>query len=261
MLAASLINSENEWSNFFQSLAQTIFVGAILGLVYETLLRHDIVNIFEDGNRELISASKTLSRQFNLSEQASSIGLIGVYPSEGAFDYSAVINEARELTFIFNDGRTWFSRHEADLSERLSKENRTTSVILVHPESKFLQSLSRKVDSEIETLKQKTKETEKMLKRCLNSNHRLRITGHHFPSSYSAVITETIAIYIPYPMARKEDRIPCFIYTSAVDGSYYYNIKRDVDALELRASELLFDSEIHDLIDSSQHLLPGINSQ
>jgi len=226
-----------------------------LGFAYEFFLREEVIGIFKQGNEGLIERHDKLAEQFTLSGSCNKIGLDAVHIAESAFDYTEIINQSQELTFVFNDGRTWFSRHEADLSDRLARADRSTTVIIAHPASGFLPSLAEKVEADVDALTKKIEESVRMLRRNTKNNHRLKIFGHRFPTSYSAIISEKHAIFIPYPMARKEDKIPCFVFSSDVDSSFYHILKRDIDTLVARASRRIFDSEVHENDLSQSRLL------
>jgi len=244
-LVASL-GIDGWFSQFLQSISQTVMVGAILGFAYELFLREEVIRIFREGNEGLVERHDKLAEQFTLSGSCSKIGLSEVHVAESGFDYADIISNSQELTFVFNDGRTWFSRHEADLSDRLARPDRSTTVIIAHPNSSFLPILAEKVEADVEGLARKIEESARMLKRNAKNNHRLKIFGHNFPTSYSAIISENFGVFIPYPMARKEDKIPCFVFTSDVESSFYHILKRDIDTLVARASRRIFDSEIHE---------------
>lgn len=249
-----------------EHLSSTFIVGAALGLAYEFFLRNEILDIFTvsvkriavnqqmfeieiDRKIDIVRANLDLhaeevTSKLSVSKGSERLGLCDVQPHENIVDYSNMIKESQELYFVFNDGRTWFSTHEADLADRLSDESKKTIVILNHKDSLFLDVLSSKVGQSRESLSLKISETvDKLTKmRCLG--HDLQIFGHKLPSSYSLILSESTAVMIPYLMARKGDRIPCFSFSYGVPGGFYDVLRKDLMSLINDWSARLYPVEL-----------------
>lgn len=221
--------------NCAASVATTLLVGGLLGLAYEIALRRELVGHFNRAlNTVRIDVANTVDRvdrRIGLAHTIDHIGLDEIEPKESHFDYSDMIISSHKLWFVFNDGRTWFSQHAADIHERLQKPNLVTNIILADTHSPFLDALAVKVDDSKEELQRKVEGTVKLVGKLRTSDHKVTIYGHSMPTTYSLIMNETKAVFIPYPMARKADRIPCFVFSSASEDGFYGMLRRDVAAL------------------------------
>lgn len=217
------------------ALAPVLAIGGLLQLGYEFLLRRELIKEFEKSVRlvlhEISQIRSDIDNRINLSHALSEIGLCEVGARESHFDYSEMIKNSKKLYFVFNDGRTWFSNHEYDLHARAQKEGVETHIVLAHPESKFIPSLSTKVDQSEDELKQKILETVKMISRIGWGENRTSIYGHMMPTSYSLIMNEERAVFVPYHISTKADRVPCFIFTAGAADGFYGVLKRDIDNL------------------------------
>lgn len=233
--------------------AGIVLVGGALGIVFEFFLRKEIFEIFNDSVVRLTNDQKSfeaiidtkidliksdldvyardVSNKLSLSQGSARIGLVNVHHQESNFDYSDMITNSTELTFVFNDGRTWFSQHEADIAERLADSSKKTIVILNSKSSNFLQSLGERVEQTPESLKSKIDESISKLLKLRRGGHDLRIFEHPLPTSYSLVMSEHSAILIPYLIAGKSDKIPCFFFAKGTRDGFYEALRKDVAAL------------------------------
>lgn len=233
--------------------AGIVLVGGALGIVFEFFLRKEIFEIFNDSvvrltndqksfetiidskidriRSDLDSYSRDVSNKLSLSQGSARIGLVNVHHQESNFDYSEIIASSNELTFVFNDGRTWFSQHEADLAERLADSTKKTTVILNAKSSNFLQSLGERVEQSPESLISKIDDSINKLLKLRRGSHDLRIFEHPLPTSYSLVMSENSAILIPYLIAGKSDKIPCFFFAKGTRDGFYEALRKDVTAL------------------------------
>ena len=220
--------------NISATLATTFLVGGLLGVAYEIALRGELIAHFEHAidvlRSDVAGTVDRVDRRIQLSGALDEIGLHLIEPKESSFDYADMITKSKNMHFIFNDGRTWFSQHHDDMHRRLEKPGFTTTVILVHPESPFIDALAVKVDDTAEELRNKILGTIRLLSRIKSADHTLKIVGHMLPSSYSLIMNEDQAVYVPYPMARKAARIPCFVFTPNNDG-FFSMLRRDVASI------------------------------
>jgi hypothetical protein len=223
------------WYGIASSLATTAIVGGVLGLSYEFYLRKEIIDLFTKSIGHVLSevkaARSAMDARLSLSSALDVVGLSAVGPRESHYDYSGMITKSEKLFFVFNDGRTWFSSHHDDLSNRLNDCSLETHILLLHPESNFIESLSNKVDQTPDELRAKVNETVRLIEKIRAKDCRVTVHGHNMPSSYSLVMNDKIAIYTPYPIIRKADRIPCFIFRSDAPDGFYRVLRRDVEAL------------------------------
>jgi len=217
------------------SLAATLLTIGLLGLAYEFLLRKELLTEFDRSIdsvfNEIHNAVKNMDGRMRLSDGISIVGLHDIGPRESHFDYTSMIVHSKKLYFVFNDGRTWFSNHHDDLYVRAQNKKAETHVILVHPSSPFTTALAEKVEQTAEELRSKIAETVKMIARIPWGEHKITVYGHKMPTSYSLIMNEEVAVFIPYPIARKTDKIPCFVFKADQKESFYHTLMRDVSAL------------------------------
>lgn len=264
-----LLATESVWATkhhllagLLTKLSEILIVGGVMGVVFDFLLRRELISHFDSLyqstsssinrvlesiehrqsalNHGLSEAISTIEHRLKMSEDLKNIGLVQVCPKESAFDYSDIILNSKKLTFVFNDGRTWFSQHQPDLAERLLRADAHTTVLLAHPDSPFLDSLAQRVDQSKEELIAKIRESVKNITRMRKDGGELAIWGHFLPTSFSLVMSENIAVLIPYMIARKEDKIPAFVFSSSTQNGFYYAIKRDIDRAISDASKPLY---------------------
>ena len=134
------------------SIIVTMLTSAFLGLLYEFFLRKDLLQITESNKEEILD-------KLRLFKGGEDIGLAEIYYDGNMYDHTPMLLNSTNLTILLHDGRTWVSRHEADLSKRLADSSKKTVFVFVHPESHFLQSLSVKVGVTKERLIDKIEET------------------------------------------------------------------------------------------------------
>ena len=237
---ALTLPTDSFWRGMLSNVGQTILVGGVLSLAYEYFLRDDMLKMQSESEGRIVEKYESISEKFDLAEGAYTLGLRRIHQKERLVDYGPILVGAKSIVLMFNDGRTWFSTHQADLAERLAKPNLETVVLLVHPNSKFLDALADKVSVSREQLVSKIEESIRMLKAMVKNGHKLEIYGHFMPASYSLCLSEDRAIFVPYPISRKEDRIPAFEFAADGDGSYYFMLKRDVDTTLAECSAELF---------------------
>jgi hypothetical protein len=217
------------------SIAATLLTAGLLGFAYEFLLRKELLQEFDRSlsklQGDISQIAMSVDRRLRLADSIGAVGLTQIDPRESHFDYSDMIRKSKKLFFVFNDGRTWFSNHADDLQHRASNPKLETHIVLAHPESPFVESLSRKVDQTADEIRSKIAETTRMIARIPWGDHKITVYGHQMPTSYSLIMNESHAVFIPYPLARKADRIPCFIFSSDAPDGFYRMLDRDVKTL------------------------------
>jgi predicted transcriptional regulator with HTH domain len=223
------------WYYGLVSVGSVLALGGLLQLSYEFQLRRELISEFEKAVKSVTNEIRRIRAdvddRVNLSQALGEVGLVEVGPNESEFNYSQMLKNAKKLYFVFNDGRTWFSRHEYHLHERARDANLQTIIIVADPRSPFLPALAHKVDQTIDELRQKIDQTVKMMGRIGCGNDNIKVFSHMMPTSYSLIMSEERAAFIPYPMSNKADRIPCIIFDSCVTDGFYGVLDRDIKGL------------------------------
>lgn len=254
---------------FLEHAAGVIIAGGALGCVFEFFVRKEIFDIFNSSivsmtadqrafenaidakvdsfRLDLQVYASDVSSKLSLSQGSARVGLTNVHHQENNFDYSEILTESKNLIFVFNDGRTWFSQHESDLASRLSDPSKSTSVILNSRTSSFLTSLAEKVEQSPESLSAKIDESVTKIIKLSKNGHELRIYEHPLPTSYSLVMNDHSAIMIPYLMAGKSDKIPCFFFSKGSKEGFYEALRKDVVALMGERGEQTYPPQLPNL--------------
>jgi hypothetical protein len=220
---------------FLEATAISLLTGSLLGLGYEFLLRKELMRHFDESvtalKDQVEKIREDVDQRMHLSKNIDVLGMIEICPRENHYDYSDFFIDSKKLFFVFNDGRTWFSNHEHDLNARAELPGKETHIILINPKSTFVDALSSKVSQTPDELRKKIDETTRMVSRLRWRSHKVQVYGHSVPTSYSLVMSETKAVFIPYQMARKSDKLPCFIFSAATADGFYASLWRDVQAI------------------------------
>ena len=230
--------SSETLKHLISTVGESLLVGGLLAFAFEFALRRDILRmIFE--MKEDIDANKRWG------EVSKSLGLASILKSDHEIA-DELIRDSINLALVMNDGRTWLSTHENEVEQRLSKSDRETTVYLVHPQSPHLISLSRKVDATEQELRHKIGETIKLLRRHQKNGHRLRVYGHFLPASYSLIHTESFSCQTPYPIGRKVEQVPVFVFANIGEGAAVYSsIAKDIETIHTHALELFPNEQMH----------------
>lgn len=232
ILIELLIPPSSLFRGGFTALVSSLTVASILGIVYEYFLREDIMKMND-------ASSDRVIEKLRVSNFSQDIGLSGVFPNANSYDYSDFLLSSREATIVMNDGRTWVSNHEADIEDRLSSKELITNFILINPTSPFLDSLAIKIGTSRKALSEKIIETTKTLKSHHNKNfNNLKIFYHNNPTTFSLFFCEEKARIVTYPIARKSDKVPLFVFKNGDEDFYYHSINRDIKTLLQSSSQV-----------------------
>lgn len=146
--------------------------------------------------------------------------------------------EAKDLTILINDGRTWVSTNSVHLRNRFAQPNLRTRIFLLHPESPMLEVLARKVGSTREHMQNKIHETVRMLTELKGEKTKLTILGHYLFNPHALFLGDQYAIMTPYFTARGRRTVPLLRFHDNSQTSFVRKLKDDVRDLENDAKEI-----------------------
>jgi hypothetical protein len=147
------------------------------------------------------------------------------------YPLSQLIEKARELTIVLNDGRGWIDSRRQAIEHRLSSADKTTRVVLLHPESPFLETLVKKNKKPLDTQRYEIFRSLSALNDIVGGDSdKLQMRGHFTFNPITAFVSEDVAVISHY-LYTEQGELPCFEYTRANSPTYYQHIKKDVDAL------------------------------
>ena len=232
VLVAILLPANSFGRDVAMTIVSSIMVASILASIYEYFLREDIMKMND-------ASSDRVIEKISVENFSRDIGLSGVYSNANSYDYSDFITNSPSITIVLNDGRTWVSNHESDIEDRLKNIGLKTRVVLINPDSPFLESLALKIGTNKPSLSEKIKETTKTLISHCEDGTELMIYYHDFPTSFSLFMCEESARVVTYPIARKADKVPLVVFKKGDAGTYFYSIERDIETL-IKSSKLIF---------------------
>jgi hypothetical protein len=145
--------------SFAKAIFSTIAAGGLLGIVYESYLRKDIIRMNDQSSDRVIDSVGEATDRIGLSNSLRNLELGDVAPDANGFDFEQILTKSTNLIITLNDGRTWISQRITAIEQRLKDPKKTTVVILVSPDSSFVESLTTKVKTTSEKFREKIGET------------------------------------------------------------------------------------------------------
>lgn len=176
------------------------------------------------GMRTELSEFRTLDRQARV------LGLAEAERSICDFDYEDAFDGARSLTIVMNDASSWLQDNLPWIATRAAAGLRL-QFMLVHPDSAYVPLLAHKQSLRAEDLQAKIRGSVARISHELGD--RAEIWGHTLPSSYALVMSDSKAVYMPYPASRERGRMPAFVFTTGSTDGFFEQLQRDVEALRV----------------------------
>jgi len=194
-----------------------------------------------------------IESQWDLKSSTRMLGLTDVANSIRDFDYGEHFRHAKELTLLMNDGSRWFdTNREWMIARQRECDGCETQVILVHPKSEYVDILARKSQVSSDEMRHKILANVRRMRRELDPS--VTIIGHFLYSSYSLVISEDLAVYVPYLTSRTRGDVPALVFRRDAQG-FFDVLSRDLEALRVDCrpifeSEAAFESSDDDSMQS-----------
>jgi len=167
-----------------------------------------------------------------------SLGLTGATRDSSKYDYEKLFQNSRDLVICLNDGRTWLSTHRELLRERLQDHRVSTTVILCHPESSFLNTLAKKGSTEVKAIQEKIRESVEIIDSVKTKDSNVEVLGHFLFNPSSIVIGDDTAIVTPYYFSRGGRKVPSLVFSDGENSDYLSEIKQDLERLRIDSKRL-----------------------
>ncbi len=172
--------------------------------------------------------------------RAAAVGLTDIVGDFNNFNLGPIIAEARQLTVVLNDGRTWVSIYQNALRQRLKDSTKQTTLLLCHPDSAMLSVLARKGSIDVDGLRNRLFDTIAHFDQILQqSAGRVEILGHHLFNPCSLVLTESLAVLTPYMFSRGLKTVPVLVFNDTGENSFYRHLVDDIERLRIDAEPIV----------------------
>jgi len=219
-------------------LSSILLISGIWTVIQEYFVRAD----FEEQKRELVDRIDALHQ---LAIRTQGVGLVDVLADSRTRGKGPIIETARHLVIVMNDGRTLVGANLISFQRRFSKPETVTKYVLVHPDSDYVPILARKTGETRESVRAAIFEACKLLtSEHLNipehSRGALEIYGHHMPSMFASFITESSFIMIPYVLSNHRTHVPLFEFEPKGSDMPYEHYRSDIETLMAAHAELLY---------------------
>lgn len=237
-------STSDRWSDASRQVAgqltSVLLISGMWTLVQEYFVRGE----FEEQKRGLVDRIDNLHQ---LSLKAQNVGLVDVVADSRTRSKSEILETARHLTVLMNDGRTFVNSNLFSFRRRFSRPETTTRYLVVHPNSEFLPILAHKVGEPPEEIQKRILQACKLL----TDEHgripqpargKLEIYGHNMPTNFAALLTDETLIMILYTTASGRTHVPLFEFQPKGVDMPYEHFKRDLEALIADRSELLYSN-------------------
>ena len=164
-------------------------------------------------------------------------GLVEVLTTFHKFSHADFLDDSEDLIVIINDGRSWVRSYREKLAER-SKTKSNTRIILVHPKSDFITTLTKKNGKTIETQIEELRASVNIVEEIANDGGRISIYGHNLFNPASLFLSEKKAVVMPYYF-NEAGNLPVLIFENKGDDSLYESYRKDaLKLLEKHAQPL-----------------------
>lgn len=153
-----------------------------------------------------------------------------------SFSHRDFLNESDDLIIVLNDGRSWIDTYREQLAQR-AKTKSNTRIVLIHPKSDFITTLTKKNGKSVQTQKEEIQRSFKVVNELVEQGGKISIYGHYFFNPYSLFLSEKKAVIMPYYFT-EAGGLPALIFEKKEGDSLYQSYKDDANRL-LASSEPL----------------------
>lgn len=150
ILSQAFIKS-NFWQNIADDIAGALFMSGALGLVNDLILKDKMIAL--------------IIEKLKVKEEIDKTGILSFYKSSDAIKYKTFFDNSKRNIDIFHVyGRTWTNNNHNSIKNKIRNSNCKIRVILVNPNSKFLDGLASTFNCTSDELKRRIYEVEQMWK-------------------------------------------------------------------------------------------------
>lgn len=222
-------------ASFFSQISGALIISGLYTGISEMLLKQDFLKASRENMENLLKI-------FSLAEVSKNIGLVYIAPTDSFFDQAEWILNAKTLKVLLRDGVSWATRYSIQLEKRFKNPDAVTVVLLLDPYSTFLDINSKKLNKKTDKLQQKIYATVSRLWKTAQSSKsstKLSILGYQHYNTYHLVLADDFVMINFYPSSQLVFKSPTFVFQDLGDDCYYQLLKRDIEALEKEAVDLI----------------------
>ncbi|WP_321788291.1 DUF4062 domain-containing protein [Paraburkholderia sp. J94] len=160
------------------------------------------------------------------------IGIIALDEVSNSADHKSILASAGPVTIVLNDGYHFIQKYRNEIAER-ANSSRLTRTLLVHPDSKNIELVTRKsnksLDQQINDIR-KTVEILRDISAKTASGKLIEVRGHHYLNNYSATLSNEEAIVSLYFTRIRSNELTT-MRLKAGTGSLHHRYSEDIDQL------------------------------
>lgn len=161
LLIFSQFISSNFWKNIMDDIAGALFMSGAFGLINELILKDKMIAL--------------ILEKLKIKEEIDKTGILSFYKSPEVIDYKYYLSPAKKNIDIFHVyGRTWTHNNYNVLQNKVKNSNCKIRVILVNPDSKFIDGLADTFNCSPTELKGRILEVEKSWRALYKEKERQR---------------------------------------------------------------------------------------
>jgi hypothetical protein len=160
----------------------------------------------------------------------------------------ALVEEASELTLVYNDGRNWLDMRGNLLTRWFSQTGKSLRFTCLHPDSPFLETLVKKNTKPLATQRYEILRGLLRIYKAASDGGNpaaLQMFGHLAFNPITLLMNEKRA-FLSHYLYTEQTELLAFEYQNLDSSSYYHVIRRDVEALltDTRLSRPITEIEI-----------------
>jgi hypothetical protein len=206
----------------------------LLGGILACILGAVQVRLFWHQTKETRLKTIELQRKLDEAVETAALDMV-VHPTFHGFNYRGLIEGARELTIVLNDGRSLIDSNREYIKHRLSTQGKVTRFCFVSPVSDYLGLLIAKNGKARATQCEEIHRSLNIITENAPPWADVKVFAHCRATPYAIVLTEDIAIVHPYYFF-EAGSLPMFIFGK--DSELYESYRTDVHRLLSEADTL-----------------------
>jgi hypothetical protein len=278
-LVISLIPAVAQYAwiaSFFSQVSTALIISGLYSGISELILKQDFLKANQENYNQVISASnenfdrlfeildsagkvskenytqvisannerfEQLFKILHLAEVSKNIGLVNLVSQEDSFSdqQSEWIRNAKTLKVLLRDGDRWSSNYSDALTKRFNDPNpeKVTVILLLDPQSELLEINAKKINKTPQILQFEIEKTVSRLQKRAQSFTKLSILGYKYYNTYHLVLADDLIKLTFYPSSYLNFKSPSFVFQNLGEDCYYQQLKRDIEALEQDAVDLI----------------------
>lgn len=228
---AANIDKASLWYTMIGDLASALLICGAVSLLQEIFTN-------DESYRKIMNL-------FKVSEAVKDSGLTDIKTDSNDYNFKDLIRNSENFYTIMNDGLRWVETNSPALVERFSHKGYSTEFYFVDPEGAFAPALATKTARELQSLKEKIKQSVQTIKDTYERSRKQGVVKIYYLKNYptqSLFYTDNTVIVTSYQTSCGRNIVPLYEYRYSKRetniAKYLYN---DLDNVR-NESKLIFDS-------------------